>query len=263
MAFIHGGFIKNDALISGHPTRDYRWVNWAVHQGVSVNASDESRKYRVNSQADNNNSSIAYFARVYDTANGVSKIITTSGTMGESQDRPNNHMYIVITSEPSTSTVLGRPDMDNRGFSYDQVISPAFMLASQVGSTLQDIKANNAIATTGSAFGSIYVRTKVEVQHWKARHCATYLEVGTDGTYYTNWRLPTQDEIQKLISNQQPTINGFPISGDDRIIDTVLAAKEYIAADRVSVPTGSSISDEAGVRCVRDLTQAEIDALNN
>ena len=262
MSFVNGGFVKNTSLISNIPARDYRWVNWAVHQGQSMSTTVESRTYRVNSQANNTNNAMAYFARVYDNANSVSKRITTDGAMGDSQSRSNNHMYIVMTSEPNTSIVLGRPNMDNRGFSYDKVISPAFMLASQVGSIQNDIGISSGISTTVQNFGTVYVRTNIEYQHWMARHCATYLEVGSDGTYYKNWRLPTEDEIRMLIDNQQTTVNGFQITGDDRIIDLVLGSGYYMAADRVSVPTGTGNTAKA-VRCVRDLTQEEIDAFNN
>lgn len=99
---------------------------------------------------------------------------------------------------------------------------------------------------------------------WAARHCRTYLEVGADGTYYKNWRLPTKDEIGVIVDLQKETINGVTIAGDDRILYPVLVSRFYIALDGTSVLANENNPNTTpAIRCVRDLTQAEIDALNN
>lgn len=99
---------------------------------------------------------------------------------------------------------------------------------------------------------------------WAARHCQTYLEVGADGKYYKNWRLPTKDEIGVIVDLQKETINGVTIDGDDRILYPVLVSKYYIALDGTNVLANENNSNTTpAIRCVRDLTQTEIDALNN
>ena len=93
--------------------------------------------------------------------------------------------------------------------------------------------------------------------------------MGTDGTYYKNWRLPTQDEINLLISLQATnvggvqtaTIDGVTITGADRVLDNVLTAGYYRALDGNEVRSNTALKTHT-IRCIRDLTQAEIDALN-
>ena len=251
--------------------RQRYWVNWEIHQGHDAN--NTTYAYRTSSDATNaNNSNNIFEARVYDTAHSKSLRITTSGTSRDDDlSRGNNHLYIVRTAEPNSNIVLGRPNMDNRGFSFDKVTSPAFMVASQVGSTRGTLGTGTS-STTTPGFGAYNVSTDLERFYWTARHCATYLEVGDDGTYYKNWRLPTPDEIKLLtdIQGVRPknsetttvTLNGITFTGDDRPIDIVMNAGYYYASDRTT-PRAHITYTTVGIRCVRDLTQAEIDALNN
>lgn len=267
MAFVSVEYVPNDFYLgssTSYPNRQRSWVNWDVHQGVAAGTAS----YRVDSRADNGTSlNTIYYAMAYDS--GVSKRIDESGALRNDTGRENNHLYIVQTAEPNSSIVLGRPHMDKNGFSHDKVTSPAFMLASQVGSTHGSIERLYDSSLNTDEFGATGVANDLEKKFWAARHCDTYLEVGADGTYYKDWRLPTPDEIRLLVLNQGTTsggvttvtLNGFSFTGDDRIIDVVLAAGNYYAADHTTrEATGI---DTYGVRCVRDLTQAEIDALNN
>ncbi len=148
----------------------------------------------------------------------------------------NNHMYVLQVTSTSDKYVLGRPVLDGNYQSQDKVVSPAFMIASQLG----------AVTPTNSGTTA-------------ATHCGTYMEVGTDGTRYVGWRLPTKQEIEVIIDYQ----NGDYTSGVTMV--EVLGGQYYWSLDGTSayVSTGSQGSaTNAYVRCVRDLTLAEVNSLN-
>ena len=145
----------------------------------------------------------------------------------------NNHMYVVQISSTSDDYILGRPTVSNYQ-SQDHVVSPAFMIASQLGAT-QPFN-NGADA---------------------ARHCGQYMEVATDGTHYSGWRLPTKEEINVIINYQ----NTIP-----ETMAEVLGGRYYWTLDGTSayVSSGSGgYANSAYTRCIRDLTPAEVNAINS
>lgn len=252
--------------------RNQRWVNYDIDKSGT-------HYFRVCSNANNLNSNNAFRPKywngstVYQMNASIYQPGNTSGTgnpyggvVQQGTERPsdsrNPRMYIVQVASTSSSHVTGRPTVnEDTGLSEDEVFSPAFMVASQLGAT----------AIVGTSTGTIskisYGIDKVKPADqpmWAARHCQTYLEVGADGTYYKNWRLPTKDEIGVIVGLQNETVNGVTIDGDDRILYPVLVSRYYIALDGTSVLANESNTDtKPAIRCVRDLTQAEIDALNN
>lgn len=177
-----------------------------------------------------------YTAKVFYN-NGI-YAISNYNTRGSRYDQlTNNHMYVIQITAASTSYVLGKPTLNSNYQSWDHVVSPAFMIASQLG----------AVTTTNSATTA-------------ATHCGTYMEVGTDGTRYVGWRLPTAEEIQVIINYQ----NGENTSGVTMV--EVLGGKYYWTLDGTAalVPTGDEgTQTNAYVRCVRDLTLEEINKLNS
>lgn len=159
----------------------------------------------------------------------------------------NNHMYIIQIASTSSTYTVGRPTLDGNKQSQDHVVSPAFMIASQLGAV--------------SSFGSTQEGAKNA-----ALHCATYMEVGTDGTRYTGWRLPTAEEIDVIIKYQgtdenKVVIDGTEVSGDDRAMVPVLTGGYYHTLSGTPKATGWDDANYA-VRCIRDLSAAEVAALN-
>lgn len=160
----------------------------------------------------------------------------TRGNGNNYTNLTNNHMYVVQITSTSDKYALGKPVLDANYQSQDKVASPAFMIASQLG----------AVSTTNSSTTA-------------ATHCGTYMEVGTDGTRYVGWRLPTKQEIEVIIDYQ----NGRYTGGVT--MTTVLGGAYYWALDgtTANVPSGSGGSTTTGyVRCVRDLTMDDINRLN-
>lgn len=177
-----------------------------------------------------------YTAKVY--YNGTCWNISDHDSRGSNNTGlTNNHMYVLQITSTSNKYVLGKPILDSNYQSQDRVVSPAFMIASQLG----------AVTTTNS--GTV-----------AATHCGTYMEVGTDGKRYVGWRLPTKQEIEVMIDYQ----SGRYTSSVTMV--TVLGGAYYWALDGTSanVPTGSNgTATNAYVRCVRDLTLEEVQSLNN
>ncbi len=153
----------------------------------------------------------------------------------------NNHMYVIQISSTSEGYIMGRPILGNpnANLSQDDVVSPAFMIASQLG----------AVTPTNN-------------NQTAAAHCRRYMEVATDGTRYTGWRLPTPDEISVITRYQQGTINGVTISNASyQAMTPVLTGGTYWSLTGNPVSTGIG-DDGPYLRCVRDLTAAEVEALN-
>ena len=164
-------------------------------------------------------------------------------------------MFIVQSSATSSSYVMGRPNIESDGLSADRVFSPAFMIASQLGAT-GDMP-TIVSSPTAANYGTYNVSSVDELMRFEAKHCETYLEVGENGVYYTGWRLPTEEEIGVIIGLQTSSSS----LDDDTSLNEVLRAGFYRALNGNEVASGSGLTTHA-VRCVRDLTQAEIDALN-
>lgn len=182
---------------------------------------------------------------------------TVTSSITSSTSLRNARMYYVRVTSTSSDYVVGRPklvkldDNGNKvevtadeveiGFTDDtevnaQLVSPSFMLASQLG------------YFEVSNFGNI----SRDVRHIVARdHCKNYVEVTTDGTHLKNWRLPTQAEIKIIISLQSSGTND-----NYAAIDQVLTATSYYASNgEISATTGEKVttsSSQPAVRCVRD-----------
>ncbi len=171
--------------------------------------------------------------------NGQCYPITSTYEYGSSStysNLKNNHMYVIQITAASSSYVLGNPILDSNYQSDDHVVAPAFMIASQLGAVQRTTSATTA-----------------------ATHCGTYMEVGTDGTRYTGWRLPTKEEIDVIIEYQSGTYTQGVTMAE------VLGGQYYWTLDgnTAYVSTGSEgTTANAYVRCVRTLSGKEIQALN-
>ncbi len=179
----------------------------------------------------------AYYAR-YVTENNKTELIEYySGNPASGID--NNRMYIIQVSSTKNSTYnVAHPIAGANGYSNDNVVSPAFMIASQLG----------AIYTTYLA------------KEDAPEHCKTYREVGFNGKKYDNWRLPTAAEI-KFIADFQKESFKTNSNASKKPIKTVLTGQYYYTMDGDYIDTGMDNSGIA-IRCVRDLTPTEVEELD-
>lgn len=147
----------------------------------------------------------------------------------------NNHMYVIQITKSDGTYKIARPKFNNLK-SDDHTVSPAFMLASQLGV----VKPFNTFEDA-------------------AKHCDAYVEVSTNKKRYDDWRLPTQEEINSIVEFQ-----------DDKkaanTMDRVLIGRYYWTANggrSNEVPDWSSNNYPGAVRCIRDLSPTEVQELEN
>lgn len=150
-------------------------------------------------------------------------------------EQDNNHMYVIQITKSDGTYKIARPRFNNLK-SDDHTVSPAFMLASQLGIV-------SAFKTFEDA----------------ANHCEKYVEVSTNKKRYDNWRLPTQEEINSIVEfqNDKKAAN---------TMDRVLKGYYYWTANggKSDLVPGSEIDNRPGaVRCIRDLSPAEVQELEN
>lgn len=171
----------------------------------------------------------------------------------------NNQMYHVVITSTSGDYQLGRPimskDTDNtdnkdivdpNNLDNDKLVSPSFMLASQLGnsSTISWEDAKN--------------------------QCKNYVEVGINGEVYDDWRLPTAAEINIIIKYQ--TDDKVNTKDNRAVMDYVLNYEGQSNPDYwvsrsnyfMHIPPsgegtlqGGSSDAEHRVRCVRDFHVGE------
>lgn len=168
----------------------------------------------------------------------------------------NNQMYHVVITSTSGDYQLGRPimskDTDNKDIvdpknpDNDKLVSPSFMLASQLGnsSTISWEDAKN--------------------------QCKNYVEVGINGEVYDDWRLPTAAEINIIIKYQ--TDDKVNTKDNRAVMDYVLNYEGQSNPDYwvsrsnyfMHIPPsgegtlqGGSSDAEHRVRCVRDFHVGE------
>lgn len=156
----------------------------------------------------------------------------------------NNRMYIIqVSSTKDSKYNIAHPNIDkSTGYTNDEVVSPAFMIASQLG------------AVKSANFNQDKAKT----------HCETYREVkkgNGEQVIYDGWRLPTKTEIQFIVDFQKESYKNN--KGETKQpIKPVLEGANYYTLNNKTVATGVESGNEVFVRCVRDLTPAEVEELD-
>lgn len=180
-----------------------------------------------------------YKAKYY--KDGDIKYISNENSSGNK----NNRMYIIqVSSTKNSKYNIAHPNIDkSTGYTNDEVVSPAFMIASQLG------------AVQSANFDQSKAKT----------HCETYREVKKENgkqVKYDGWRLPTKTEIQFIVDFQKESYKHNASSEFKQPIKPVLEGANYYTLNNKTVATGVESGDDAYVRCVRDLTPTEVDELD-
>ena len=184
-----------------------------------------------------------YLAKYYDTGSG--NIYSFEYGSDYNLSLTNNRMYIIqVSSTKGSKYNIAHPNIDASGYTNDEVVSPAFMIASQLG------------AVQSGSFDQTSAKT----------HCETYLEVKKENgkqVEYKGWRLPTKAEIQFIVDFQKES---FKRNDNTTIqpIQPVLTGEKYYTLNKVSVATGYTGWAASGtyIRCVRDLTPDQVEELD-
>ena len=142
----------------------------------------------------------------------------------------NPRMYHVHVTATSAIYTVAIPRLDANGYTMGnadnaKLVSPSFMIASQLGATQSPTSMTVA-----------------------ASHCKEYIEVSQEGKVYDDWRLPTEAEVRIILSHQY----------ESDAMAEVLSGKYYWCAytadgkNYVQNTQTTSTSNNTAVRCVRD-----------
>lgn len=213
----------------------YEGIDWQTDRNAHSDwkaSSDNNFKAKVK---DGNYIYQYYDERYFSRKEGYYYAATTGSKA--SDDQHNNQMYVVqitSTQQDQTDYKIGHvTNIDpNTKLSQENVVSPAFMLASQLGTVSPFSYGVNA-----------------------SDHCDKYVEVRTDGTKYTDWRLPTAAEIG--------VIGKYQNNKTQNVMSEVLKAYSYWALNGNQVTANKDGSGSGYVRCVRDLSPKEVKELEN
>lgn len=198
------------------------WIDWQTDQ-ASHDTKKTSSDYNFNARVYENNNMYEY----YDYGNRYYGYTAQKGSRLTEQN--NNQMYVVQITETDGTYVIGHGTSDN-----DDMVSPAFMLASQLG----------LITPNKSSFDIA------------KDHCDKYIEVNTDKKKYTDWRLPTPSEV-KVICKYQNDKN-------QNVMSEVLKRQYYWTRNGQKTLANSNDNTSRGyIRCVRDLSPDEVKELEN
>lgn len=226
------------AIDGWYSTKDLDgWIDWQRDKD-SHDSRKESKDDNFKAKVfDTNNIYEYYDYEYYDQKYGF--IWNTYYKAGKGNDmgsQNNNHMYVVQITQANGNYTIGHVNNIDAStkLSSEDVVSPAFALASQLG--------------TVTAFGNGVNASK---------HCDDYVEVGKDGKRYDNWRLPTESEIKVIVNYQY--------DGEQDVVTEVLKGGSYWALSGNQVIANPNEKEEnvGYVRCVRDLSPEEVTALEN
>lgn len=202
------------------------WIDWQTDQ-VSHQTQKTYSDNIFNTRVYENNNMYKY----YDIGTGwrENKPPFTAQKGSRLTEQNNNQMYVVQITETDGTYVIGHGTSDN-----DDMVSPAFMLASQLG----------VVSISNSSF------------NMAKNHCDKYIEVNTDKKKYTDWRLPTPSEV-KVICKYQNNKN-------QNVMSEVLKRQYYWTRNgQKTLANSQDRSSQGFIRCVRDLSPEEVKELEN
>lgn len=173
---------------------------------------------------------------------------------GVANSNDNARMYHVRVTATSADYVVGRPRLDENGFTDDsadnaKLVSPSFMIASRLGAMFGTYGGLSQVSD-GEDGNNNGVDDRLDIfrEHCK-NYAETYIDENGDVIHFTDWRLPTESELRIIISLQGTS----GVQAD--AIDYLLNGYYYMTA---SGPTYNSkgnqnnSKNESAVRCIRD-----------
>ncbi len=243
-------------------TNTQAWYSYrSDFNGTSYEKKPDSNRYVTTTSYDYNDDTWEYatstgtwFYRsmvAVEQADGSSNIYSYSwgNNSGTTATRGNNaisgidngRIYHVRITASSDEYVLGAPRMTKDGITDGgidnaRMVSPSFMIASQLGAVYSD-------AFT-SAIPNTVANAEIKRTAMAASHCKNYVEVyvNADGdkVHLHDWRLPTAAELLIIKEFQYVT---------NAAMDEVLAGDRYYSASGLVIVNGTS---SRAIRCVRD-----------
>lgn len=178
----------------------------------------------------------------------------------------NHRIYHIRATSTPSDCILGWPELENidgrtytaEGKANSRMVSPSFMVASQLGTTWVPYDRDGYIVPKEDG---MYSLAKRQCEQYVE---AVYKDIDGDGytagkdsvTHYNDWRLPTDAELQVIINYQR----------NSRAMDKVLDAESYFCASKDPNNYNSSTvltfldkvldqwtTEDYHIRCVRDV----------
>lgn len=186
---------------------------------------------KVATEKDDGTSTIEYI-RWEENRSGGRYTYTVDGSSRDLSSLDNARMYHVRIIASSGDYTVGKPRITDGktdpGTDNAQLVSPSFMIASQLGATMEPDNMDVA-----------------------ASHCKQYVEVYNDPQtgqtiHLNNWRLPTRAEVEIIMKFQYV---------ENAAMDEVLSGKYYWCADGGTVLNPEKANEEdnqTAIRCIRD-----------
>lgn len=225
---------RSDFELTGNTYENYKYNN-SVSTNVDVNTGGYNPTFRTK---------VSVNGQTYYIRQRNNRLTYTNDDRISSLD--NNRMYLVQITSTDESYIVARPKMDGEGENIvthssdenNRLVSPAFMLASQLGA--------------------------VQPSNWNTAQsqCQQYVEVTeySDGTIrrFADWRLPTYEELKIIgkYQNEQP-----------EVMDEVLGGDYYWSAHnnrawRKSRPDAENPTNNPDgsvyIRCIRDVSPEDL-----
>lgn len=222
---LNGISVPTSTYSAGRTRIQNRYVNTSWRNGQWNHTSTGNNGFfcsKVVTSTNQGRSNIYYFYwREQSSDNNYTYTRTTNGSTGFSNARM-YHIQITASSEKYT---LGKPRLTSEGITdpgadNNKLVSPSFMLASQLGTVLSITSFEGA-----------------------ADHCKQYVEVAEDGTVYNDWRLPTRAEVEIIMEFQYK---------QNAAMDEVLSRRGYWCADGENVTNSQGDAGTNYIRCIRD-----------
>ena len=229
----------NGKLGDGTATGDL-YENRADYTRFGVNYSNGNHSYINDSREEEVFFRSKFVNKLHDS--GLSDVDTYSQKSTSNLNNSYNaRMYHIRITASSGDYILGRPKITDGvtdpGKDNARVVSPSFMIASQLGTVL-------ASEISDANRKAVYTE-----------HAKQYVEVYTDPktgetVHLSDWRLPTAAELE-IIYKYQGTSND-PANAD--AIDFLLGGNYYYSASgAVKNPKPSANSSGTFIRCIRDV----------
>lgn len=203
------------------------WSDWYDEWSYANSQNDHFFGSKVAVPKTNGTSTIYYYRWTENYNRGYTYKIATSRP-SSIEDLNNGRMYHVQITASSGDYTLGRPritdGITDSGEDNAQLVSPSFMIASQLGAVLDADNVNIA-----------------------ASHCEQYVEVYKDKqtgetVHLDDWRLPTEAELKIIMK--------FQYQSD--AMDEVLSGRSYWSASGEVYNSASGSTGTKRIRCIRD-----------
>lgn len=251
--------------ISGAPgvysTRDDFEGNTYYNYKNQIQLSEEPQVYIGDERTTGFHSKVYYDGGEWGRNEGIYQVTVVSENIGSmwrpnyvyhlsrsnsaESDNPNNRMYIVQITSSSNQYTVARPAITGTGNDIvtantdenNRLVSPAFMLASQLG-TVRPMDWDDA-----------------------QEHCKQYVEVIDYGNNeiheFKDWRLPTYDELRVIgkYQNEQPEVMAEVLGGDYYWSAREDRAWEYEDPD---AENPKPHTNNSYIRCIRDVSPEDL-----